>query len=113
MKQMKFLATQKFRLDLAASFLMFINFALLIITASDNIILLFNVFGLSITKVVLIPILFVMIGTVSWLFGYFMDEKLKYWDQLNTVMNQRNPQITEILEIQRRIESKLNKEGGV
>ena len=40
--------------------------------------------------------------------GYFLDRKVKYWQGLLTVQNQRNPQITEILENTRLLKQEVD-----
>jgi len=109
MKWLYFLLNQKLRLDLAASFLVFVNFGLLIIAASDKLIVFMTtVFGRPITGAWLIPIMFISIGTFAWILGYVLDRFFKYLQVANTVGNSRNPQIVEILENQKRMDKKLN-----
>jgi len=109
MKWLHFLLNQKLRLDLAASFLVFVNFGLLIIAASDKLIVFITtVFGRPITGAWLIPIMFISIGTFAWVLGFVLDRFFKYLQVANTVGNSRNPQIMEILENQKNIEKKID-----
>jgi len=109
MKWLHFLLNQKLRLDLAASFLVFVNFGLLIVAASDKLIIfLTTVFGRPIIGVWLIPTMFISIGTFAWVLGYVLDRFFKYLQVANTVGNSRNPQIMEILENQKNIEKKID-----
>lgn len=71
-KLREFFFKQKYRFDLGLQFLVFINFALLIITASDKIRTILN---LKTTELILILLPLAFIGT--WLFGYFLDRVVK------------------------------------
>jgi hypothetical protein len=64
---------QKYRFDLGQSFLVIINFTLLIITASDKLQIFFGVQRLRSLLVVIVPIGFIGV----WLFGYFMDKVVR------------------------------------
>jgi len=109
MKKLHFFLTQKLRLDLAASFLVFVNFGLLIIAASDKLIVFATtILGKPITGKLLIPIMFLSIGITAWFLGYILDRFVNYLQAVNTVGNLRNPQIMEILENQKKIDNKLN-----
>jgi len=109
MKWLNFFLTQKLRLDLAASFLVFVNFGLLIITASDKIMLYITTLsGKTINTYLLIPLMFIGLGSSAWIFGYFLDRFLNYLQVSNTVNNSRNPQILQILENQKEIKKQLN-----
>jgi hypothetical protein len=66
----EFFFAQKYRFDLGQSFLVVVNFTLLIITASDKL----QVF-LGIPRLRSLIILIVPIGFIGvWVFGYFMDK---------------------------------------
>lgn len=109
MKWLHFLLNQKLRVDLAASFLVFVNFGLLIITASDKLIVFATtLIGRPVSGTWFIPIMFFTIGTSAWIIGFILDRFFKYLHIANTVGNQRNPQIMEILENQKKIENKLD-----
>ncbi len=61
---------QKYRFDLGQSFLVIVNFTLLIITASDKLQMFLGIPRLRSLLVILVPIGFVGV----WIFGYFMDK---------------------------------------
>lgn len=61
---------QKYRFDLGQSFLVVVNFTLLIITASDKLQLFFGIPRLRTILIVIVPLGFAGV----WLFGYFMDK---------------------------------------
>ena len=62
--------SQKYRFDLGQSFLVVLNFTLLIITASDKLMIFFGIPRLRELLVVIIPMGFLGV----WLFGFFMDK---------------------------------------
>ncbi|NYZ75479.1 hypothetical protein H0O03_04440 [Candidatus Micrarchaeota archaeon] len=65
-----FFFAQKYRFDLGLQFLVFLNFALLILTASDK---LKAILGLEhITEVILVMIPVGFVG--AWAFGWFLDK---------------------------------------
>ena len=61
---------QKYRFDLGQSFLVIVNFTLLIITASDKLQTFFGIPRLRSLLVILVPIGFIGV----WVFGFFMDK---------------------------------------
>jgi len=64
---------QKYRFDLGQSFLVVVNFTLLIITASDKLQIFFGIPRLRTVLVVIVPLGFICV----WLFGYFMDKVVR------------------------------------
>lgn len=64
---------QKYRFDLGQSFLTVVNFTLLVITASDKLMIFFGIPRLRSLMVVLIPMGFVGV----WFFGVFMDKVVR------------------------------------
>jgi len=64
---------QKYRFDLGQSFLTIVNFTLLIITASDKLMVFFGVPRLYSLVLALVPIGFLGV----WLFGLFMDKVVR------------------------------------
>ena len=92
--------TQKVRFDWGMQFLVFVNFSLLVITASDKLrgILPFHL-GTNQLLIVMIPLAF--IGT--WLFGFFLDVVVKFPQQQMNVINERNPYIMELVANTRKI----------
>lgn len=63
---------QKYRFDLGLQFLVFVNFALLVITASDKLRQYFG-FRASESLIIFLPAAFI----ATWLFGYFLDKVVK------------------------------------
>jgi hypothetical protein len=66
----EFFFAQKYRFDLGQSFLVIINFTLLIITASDKLSLFFGIPRLRSLILLIVPAGFLSV----WIFGYFMDK---------------------------------------
>ncbi len=66
----EFFFAQKYRFDLGQSFLVLVNFTLLIITASDKLQLFFGIPRLKSLIIVIVPLGFIGV----WVFGYFMDK---------------------------------------
>lgn len=64
---------QKYRFDLGQSFLVAVNFTLLIITASDKLQIFFGIPRLRSLLIVIVPVGFIGV----WLFGYFMDKVVR------------------------------------
>lgn len=64
---------QKYRFDLGQSFLVVVNFTLLIITASDKLQTFFGIPNLRTALGLIIPLSFVGV----WLFGLFMDKVVR------------------------------------
>lgn len=68
-KWREFFFAQKYRFDLGQSFLVVVNFTLLIITASDKLQIFFGIPRLRSLLILIVPLGFLGV----WLFGYFMD----------------------------------------
>ncbi|MBI2620550.1 MAG: hypothetical protein HYW57_10775 [Ignavibacteriales bacterium] len=66
----EFFFAQKYRFDLGQSFLVVVNFTLLIITASDKLQIFFGIPRLRSLLILIVPLGFLGV----WLFGYFMDK---------------------------------------
>ncbi|MDP1676257.1 MAG: hypothetical protein Q8L88_05270 [Bacteroidota bacterium] len=64
---------QKYRFDLGQSFLVILNFTLLIITASDKLQIFFGIPRLRSLLIVIVPLGFIGV----WFFGYFMDKVVR------------------------------------
>ena len=100
---------QKYRFDLGQSFLVVLNFTLLIITASDKLQIFFGIPRLRSLLIVLIPLGFIGV----WLFGYFMDKVVRaaqmaerqsmkrseVWANHNEQMDRMERQIKELREL--------------
>lgn len=69
----EFFFAQKYRFDLGQSFLVIINFTLLIITASDKLQVFFGIPRLRSLLILVVPLGFVAV----WLFGFFMDKVVR------------------------------------
>jgi hypothetical protein len=97
---------QKYRFDLGQSFMVVINFTLLIITASDKLMIFFGVPRLRELLVFIIPLGF----TGVWIFGFFMDKVVRaaqmserqsfrrseVWHQHNDQMNRIEQQLKDL-----------------
>ena len=66
----EFFFAQKYRFDLGQSFLVIINFTLLIITASDKLSIFFGIPRLRSLILLIVPVGFLSV----WFFGFFMDK---------------------------------------
>ncbi|HEX9613870.1 MAG TPA: hypothetical protein VGA55_00095 [Bacteroidota bacterium] len=69
----EFFFAQKYRFELGQSFLVVINFTLLIITASDKLQLILGIPRLRSVIILIVPLGFLGV----WLFGYFMDKVVR------------------------------------
>ncbi len=72
-KWREFFFAQKYRFDLGQSFLVILNFTLLIITASDKLQLFFGIPRLRSLLIAIVPLGFIGV----WMFGYFMDKVVR------------------------------------
>ena len=79
--------TQKYRFDMGMAFMVFVNFTLLIITASDKLKLYFNVGNTGGLLMIGIPLAFFSV----WAFGYFLDKTVKMQYHYEQVSAQRSP----------------------
>jgi hypothetical protein len=69
----EFFFAQKYRFDLGQSFLVIVNFTLLIITASDKLQIFFGIPRLRSLIILIVPLGFLGV----WIFGYFMDKVVR------------------------------------
>jgi uncharacterized protein YneF (UPF0154 family) len=100
----KMFAKWKYHYDISASFLGLINFFLLSITASTPIQdFLLARLGLKLDQFLIVGLLCAMLVVVFLLFGFALDKIFLYWENMMTIQNSKNPQITEILENTRKI----------
>jgi hypothetical protein len=97
---------QKYRFDLGQSFLVVVNFALLMISASDKLMLFFGIPRLRSLLVLIAPLC--LLGV--WSFGYFMDkivragqmverqqvQRSEVWSRHNDQMNRIETQLQEL-----------------
>jgi hypothetical protein len=112
----EFFFAQKYRFDLGQSFLVVINFTLLIITASDKLQIFFGIPRLRSLLILLIPLGFIGV----WLFGYFMDKVVRaaqmaerqsmkrseVWSKHNEQMDRIEAQLRELKELMVRKETR-------
>jgi len=100
----QWLALWKFRLDNATSFLVFANFLLLSITASDPIQqFVLQRLGWEFEMYSIVGVLVVSIIICAFAFGYILDKVMHYTQNTMTIQNQRNPQMTELIQNTRKI----------
>lgn len=100
----QWLALWKFRLDNATSFLVFANFLLLSITASDPIQqFVLKRLGWEFEMYSIVGVLVVSIIICAFAFGYVLDKVMHYTQHTMTIQNQRNPQMTELIQNTRKI----------
>ncbi|MEX2116092.1 MAG: hypothetical protein WEB37_04340 [Bacteroidota bacterium] len=102
----EFFFAQKYRFDLGQSFLVVVNFTLLIITASDKLQTFLGIPRLRSLLILIVPIGFVGV----WIFGYFMDKivraaqmaerqsmkRSEVWSKHNDQMNRIEEEIREV-----------------
>lgn len=97
-------AKWKYHYDISASFLGLINFFLLSITASTPIqSFLLARFGLRFDQFLIVGILCIMLIVLFLLFGFVLDRVFRYWENMSSIQNARNPEIIEILNNTREI----------
>ena len=77
---------QKYRFDLGRQFLVYVNFALLIIAASDKIKLVIDVSTTELL-IILVPLCFV----ATYLLGYILDKFVKFPQASQMVEAKRSP----------------------
>jgi hypothetical protein len=102
----EFFFAQKYRFDLGQSFLVIVNFTLLIITASDKLQIILGIPRLRSLLILIVPLGFILV----WLFGYFMDKivragqmaerqalkRSEIWNQHNAQMDRIERRIDEL-----------------
>ena len=103
-----FVIRQKIRIDFAMSLLVVVNLALLVITASDKLQRLFKIDSEYYTYHLVFIIVPAGIFCV-WLVGFIIDKFFRYQQTVTSELNQRNPQIMEILSGIKRLEERLDK----
>ncbi|NOZ77164.1 MAG: hypothetical protein GXO65_05755 [Euryarchaeota archaeon] len=79
-----FFVEQKYRFDLGTQFLAYVNFALLIITASDKLQLVLP-FRIREMLVIFVPF------AGAWAFGYFLDRVVKFPQTQALTAERRSP----------------------
>lgn len=100
---------QKYRFDLGQSFLVVVNFTLLIITASDKLQIIFGIPRLRSLLILIVPMGFIGV----WVFGYFMDKVVRaaqmaerqsmkrseIWSKHNEQMDRIEQQLQEVKQL--------------
>ncbi len=94
---------QKYRFDLGQSFLVIVNFTLLIITASDKLQIFFGIPRLRSLLIVIVPLGFIGV----WLFGYFMDRVVRAAQMAERQSIKRSEVWTTHIEQMDRLEAEL------
>lgn len=94
---------QKYRFDLGQSFLVILNFTLLIITASDKLQIFFGIPRLRSLLIVIVPLGFIGV----WCFGYFMDKVVRAAQMAERQSIKRSEVWTNHIEQMDRLESEL------
>ena len=98
-----FFFNQKYRFDLGQQFLAMVNFALLVIAASDKL-----RYYTGIQRAWLMVVFAVPLGFLGmWLVGFFLDRVVKYGQAYNLEAVKRNPVWDEQKAYLRSIEEKL------
>jgi hypothetical protein len=85
-----FLARQKYRFDIGQGFLAVVNFAFVVIAASDKLTTLFHV-----PAKVLVPILVPSAVLVVWLLGFMLD-KMQFMQAYQEEQNRRNEMLSAV-----------------
>lgn len=101
MKVGKNLALVKFRYDLGVSFVSIAILSASIVSASDKI---SAATGLNPSVIIFLGVPTVLLG--SWCFGYVLD-KIEFQHGVNENINERNPQMQELLSQNREILRKI------
>jgi len=96
-KAIKEIILLKFRTDNIAGFLVYVNFLLLVLTASPNIQKILNGWGIFLTTAGITALLLFMLVVCTIVLGYVMDVHGSYWQNMMTIQNKRNPEISQIL----------------
>ena len=94
---------QKYRFDLGQSFLIIVNFTLLIITASDKLQIFFGIPRLRSLLIVIVPLGFIGV----WFFGYFMDKVVRAAQMAERQSIKRSEVWTKHIEQMDRLENEL------
>ena len=95
---------QKYRFDLGQSFLVIVNFTLLMISASDKLLIFFGISRLRSLLVLLAPLCLVGV----WVFGYFMDKVVRMGQMVERQQVQRSEVWSRHNEQMDRLEMKLD-----
>lgn len=94
---------QKYRFDLGQSFLVIVNFTLLVISASDKLMIFFGIPRLRSLLIFIAPVCLVLV----WLFGYFMDKIVRAGQMVERQQMRRSEVWVKHTEQMDRMESQL------
>ena len=94
---------QKYRFDLGQSFLVIVNFTLLIITARDKLQIFFGIPRLRSLLIVIVPLGFIGV----WFFGFFMDKVVRAAQMAERQSIKRSEVWTNHIEQMDRLEAEL------
>jgi hypothetical protein len=95
---------QKYRFDLGQSFLVIVNFTLLMISASDKLMVFFGIPRLRSLLLLIAPVCLVGV----WFFGYFMDKVVRAGQMVERQQMRRSEVWVKHTEQMDRIERSLN-----
>ncbi len=95
---------QKYRFDIGQSFLAVVNLTLLMISASDKLMIFFGIQRLRSLLIVLAPVCVILV----WLFGYFMDVVVRAGQMVERQQMRRSEVWTSHTEQMDRMERRLN-----
>jgi hypothetical protein len=99
-----FLLNQKYRFDIGHQFLVFLNFTLLLIAASDKLL-----YYTKLPRTWMLVLIAVPLGFFGvWLFGLLLDKVVRYSETYNQLAYRRNPNAAENMERLKRIETAVN-----
>lgn len=104
----RFLFTQKYRFDLGFQFLAIVNFMLLVVTAATSLRAYMTLPKTSVLVAVAVPC--ALAGV--WLFGWFLDQVVRYGQAYNIEAHRRNPVAEEHIALLRSIEAKVDSLRG-
>ena len=99
---------QKYRFDIGLQFMVFLNFTLLVVTASDKLKQIIPI-DTRYLLVILVPSAFIGM----WLFGYILDKFVKSQHFAESEYYERSPLWKGLYERLDRIEQNVNKQKGV
>lgn len=102
-----FVVRQKIRVDFAMSLLTIVNLSLLIIAVSDKLSKFFG-FGVDYYTYWLVVIIVPGAIILIWFVGFILDKYIRYQHTVTTELNERNPQVMEILQEVKKVNARLD-----
>ena len=97
-KMFKWLVKQKFRFDIAATFMIFINFFLLVVAASDNIQTYLSYINIHVGIITILVVCNILVFGGTWFLGYLLDNSYGYYHEFQDLSMSRSSHIVETLE---------------